>query len=110
MPKTAHNVSALATGRHRRRSTTADPLKKVTLRLHETVATAIRTLVASGGAPSTDAFIEEAVVARFRERRRQRVYAAYAAAASDAVFMAGMEQTNRDFDAAIADGLRDPTR
>jgi len=108
MPKTAHNVFRLTTGRLRRRSTTADPLKKVTLRLHETVAAAIRTLVASGGAPSTDAFIEEAVVARFRERRRQRVYAAYAAAAADAVFMAGMEQTNREFDPAIADGLSEP--
>lgn len=89
----------------RRRSTSADPFRKVTLRLHERVATAIRDLVNTGAAPSTDAFIEEAVVARFRELRRDRMYAAYAKATADPVFMAEMEATNRLFDRAVADGL-----
>lgn len=96
--------------RHRRRSSAADPLKKVTLRLRETVTAAIRALVESGGAPSADAFIEEAVVARFRERRQQRVYAAYAEAAADPAFMADMELTNAAFDAAVGDGLSEPGR
>jgi len=98
-------VASPADGRRRRRSTTADPLKKVTIRLHETVATAIRELVASGGATSADAFVEAAVVAELRERRKQRMYAAYEEAAADSVFMTEMERTNRAFDAAVDDGL-----
>jgi len=103
--KAAQLTPALVSSRRRRRSSAADPLKKVTLRLRETVTAAIRALVESGGTPSADAFIEEAVVARFRERRQQRVYAAYAEAAADAVFMAEMDRTESAFDAAIADGL-----
>ena len=89
----------------RRRSSGDDPLKKVTLRLHASVATSIRGLVEAGAAPSVDAFVEEAVIAQLRERRRQRVYAAYAAAAADPVFMAELDETTRAFDATIADGL-----
>lgn len=55
--------------------------------------------------PIADAFVKQAVVAERRERRKQRIYAAYAEAAADPVFMTEMERTNREFDAAIADGL-----
>jgi Arc/MetJ-type ribon-helix-helix transcriptional regulator len=88
----------------------SNPLKKVTLRLHERVATAIRALVDAGTAGSADAFVEEAVIARFRELRKERVYAAYAAAAADDAFMADMAATNRAFDATVGDGLADPDR
>lgn len=94
--------------RRRRRSAGSDQLKKLTLRLHETVAAAIREIVASGEAPSTDAFVEQAVIAQLRERRKQRVYAAYAAAAADPVFMAELEATTRAFDHTVADGLANP--
>lgn len=93
------------TGTRRRRSTEADPLKKITLRLHERVAVAVRALVDTGAAPSTDAFVEDAIIAALRERRRQRLYAAYAEAALDAAFQDDMATTTRAFDVALADGL-----
>jgi len=96
--------------RRRRRSTAADPLRKVTLRLHEKLTTAIRRLVESGEAPSTDAFIEDAIVARFREQRRARVYAAYAAAAQDDAYRAEMDELNDAFDVTTSDGLRQETK
>ena len=89
----------------RRRATAADPLKKVTLRLHTRVTEAVRAAVAAGEAPSTDAFVEEAVVAALRERRRERLYAAYAEAAQDPAFVAEMEDVSRAFDVAVGDGL-----
>ena len=95
--------------RRRRRSTAADPLRKVTLRLHERLTAAIRRLVDSGEAASTDAFIEDAIVALFRERRRARVYAAYAAAASDQAYVADMDELNDAFDGTTSDGLRQET-
>jgi hypothetical protein len=110
MKKTPRHMAAIARTRRRRRSSAADPLKKITLRLHGTVAAAIRALVESGGAPSADAFIEQSVIAHFRERRRLRVYAAYAAAAADAAFMAEMDRTNRAFDVTTGDGLSDARR
>ncbi len=89
----------------RRRSKSADPLKKVTLRLHTSVTDAVRAAVDAGEAPSSDVFVEEAVVAALRERRRQRLYKAYAEAAQDPAFVADMSETSRAFDAAVGDGL-----
>jgi hypothetical protein len=91
--------------RRRRRGTSTDPLKKVTLRLHERVAAAVRAIVDAGEAPSADAFVEEAVLAALRERRRQRVYAAYAEAAADPAFIADMAATTRAFEVTVGDGL-----
>lgn len=88
----------------RRRSTATDPLKKVTLRLHTRVTEAVRAAVEAGEAPSSDAFVEEAVVAALRERRRRRLYAAYAEAAQDPAFQADMEETTRAFDVTLRDG------
>lgn len=73
--------------------------------MHKTVAAAVRELVKSGEVPSADAFIEEAVIAQLRELRKARVYAAYAQAAADPLFVAEMEETNRVFDHTAADGL-----
>ena len=95
--------------RRRRRSGSTDPLRKLSIRMHQTVADAIRALVDAGEVPSTDAFIEDAVIAQLRERRRQRVYAAYEEAASDPVFMAEHEEMNRALDAALGDGLPRPS-
>lgn len=73
--------------------------------MHETVALAIRALVDAGEAQSADAFVEAAVIAHLRERRKQRLYAAYREAAADPVFMADMNETNRMFDETLGDGL-----
>ncbi|MBU6364856.1 MAG: hypothetical protein KJT01_01465 [Gemmatimonadetes bacterium] len=87
----------------RRRASAADPLKKVTIRLHTRVADAVRSAVDAGDAPSADAFIEDAIVAALREQRRARLYAAYAQAAQDPDFVADMTDTTRAFDAVLAD-------
>lgn len=89
----------------RRAGTSADPLKKVTFRLHSSVATAIRGIVSSGSASSADAFVEDAVVARLRELRREKVYADYAAAAQDAAFMNDMSDAVAEFESTIVDGI-----
>jgi len=69
------------------------------------VADAIRAVVGAGEAPSADAFIEAAVVAQLRERRRRTVYAAYEQAAADPLFVAEMGRISREFDGAVGDGL-----
>jgi Arc/MetJ-type ribon-helix-helix transcriptional regulator len=89
----------------RRRSTPADPLRKVTLRLHARVADAVRSLVDSGDAPSADAFVEEAIIAQLRERRRETLFAAYAEASHDAAFRADMAALTGAFDTALEDGI-----
>lgn len=91
--------------RRRRSASASDPLKKVTVHLHASVSEAITRIVGSGAAASKGAFIEDAVIARLREMRREKVYLAYDAAASDAVFMEDMMSTAVDFDVALADGL-----
>ncbi len=88
----------------RRRSTQSDPLKKVTLRLRTRVAEAVRAIVDAGDAPSSDAFIEDAVIAALRERRRVHLYAAYAEAAQDPAFQIDMDETARAFDVTLRDG------
>lgn len=87
----------------RRRSTVADPLKKVTLRLHARVASAVRGLVESGEVPSADAFIEDAIVAALRANRRQRLFESYAEAAGDHAFRADMADVTTAFDPTLGD-------
>lgn len=90
----------------RRRASSADPLKKVTLRLHTRVAEAVRVAVASGEAPSADVFVEQALIAAFRERRRERLYQAYAEAADDATFVKEMTEVSTAFEPALHDGIK----
>ena len=89
----------------RRRSSSADPLTKLTLQLSESVVEAIRAVVRIGEAPSANVFVEDAVRASLRERRRARVYAAYEEAANDPAFMADMNADLRAFDNTLRDGL-----
>lgn len=96
---------ARPTAMRRRRGTGADPLRKVTMRLSTRVTEAVRAVVEAGDAPSADAFVEAAVIAALRERRRARLYQAYAEAAQDPVFMADMAVTTRAFDVTLADGI-----
>ena len=87
----------------RRRTSSAEPLQKMSFQFHASVAEAIRTVVKSGAAPSANVFVEEAVKEQLRQRRREKVYAAYAQAANDPEFMAELIDTTRAFDATIGD-------
>lgn len=89
----------------RRRATSAEPLQKMSFQLHASVAEAIRAVVKAGDAPSANAFVEEAVREALRQRRREKVYAAYARAAQDPEFMAEMVETDRVFDVTVSDGV-----
>jgi len=89
----------------RRRQLASDPLTKVTYRLRGRVADAVRKVVEAGESPSADVFVEEAVVAALRERRRQRLYAAYEEAASDPAFIADMDEITSAFDVTVGDGI-----
>lgn len=88
-----------------RRSRSREALRKVTYQMRESVVDGVRGAVESGVAPSANAFVEEAVVARLRELRRERVYREYAEAAADPEFMRDMDEVTREFDIAIGDGL-----
>ncbi len=88
----------------RRRSDASDPLRKVTFRLRTRVTEAVRALVDAGDAPSSDAFVEEAVIAALRARRQERVYAAYAEAAQDPAFVSQLDGINRAFEVTLRDG------
>jgi len=47
--------------------------------------------------------VEAARIAALRERRRERLYRAYAEAARDPVFMVDMASTTRAFDVTLCD-------
>ena len=100
----APNIVAPAR-RRRRRSPSSDPLKKVTLQLSESVVEAIRTLIETGEAASVNVFVEDAIRAKLRERRRAKVYAAYEEASRDPAFLRDMNADLDAFDATVADGL-----
>lgn len=111
-PSTGHqamrNQTSQDVGRapvRRRRTASAEPLQKMSFQLHTSVADAIRAVVKSGAAPSANVFVEEAVKERLRERRREKVYAAYAEAAQDPAFMAEMLEVDRAFNATVGDGI-----
>ncbi|MBC7844498.1 MAG: hypothetical protein H7099_19470 [Gemmatimonadaceae bacterium] len=89
----------------RRAGSSVDPLKKVTFRLHSSVASAIRGIVDSGAAASADAFVEDAVVAKLRELRRDKVYADYSTAAQDPEFMIEVSDVLAEFESTTADGI-----
>ena len=93
--------------RRRRRSSTADPLKKVTYQMRTSTLDAIRQAVERGGYASQNEFVEAAVVAQLRELRRAKVYAAYQEAARDPEFMAEQRELTEAYDVALLDGLED---
>jgi hypothetical protein len=101
-----HTPSADMIGtRRRRRSSASEPLRKISLQISESVYEAVRSLVTAGEAASTNVFFEEAVRARLRERRKAKVYAAYAQAARDPAFMRDMNADLEAFDVTLSDGL-----
>jgi hypothetical protein len=78
----------------------------MSFQLHTSVAEAIRAVVHAGDAPRANVFVEEAVKLALRERRRARVYAAYAEAAQDETFMAEMVETEHAFRSTLTDGAQ----
>lgn len=93
--------------RKRRRARHADPLRKVSYQIRTSVADGIRSAVDAGAAASVNAFVEDAIVERLKELRRERLYAAYEEAANDPEYAAEMAELDRDFDVTVADGLGD---
>jgi hypothetical protein len=78
--------------------------------VRESVAQAVKEAVDAGAAESQNALVERALVRELKALRRQRVYAAYAAAAADPVFMKDMQATTAAYDATAVDGLPRPGR
>jgi hypothetical protein len=101
----APSTITLGAQKRRRRQKGAEPLSKATFQLSESVMLAVRAAVQRGDAPSANAFVEEAIVARIREIRKSVLSRAYAEAMGDAAFRADMEDTTRAFESALADGL-----
>lgn len=100
-------VQSTSSTRTRRRSSTRDPLKKASVKMHTSTLEAVKKAVESGAAASQNEFVEAAVVARLRELRRQKVYASYREAAADPAYVKEMESITASFDRALGDGLAD---
>ncbi len=83
----------------------ADRPRKVGWQVSQSVARAVKEAVESGAAESQNAFVEESLRLRLKELRREQVYAAYAQAAADPVFMEDMRTLNDAFDVTLRDGL-----
>ena len=88
-----------------RRRVVADRKQKPGWQVRSSVADAVKEAVAAGAAESQNAFVEEAILRRLAELRRERLYADYAAAAADPAFIADMDVVTRSFEFAVADGL-----
>lgn len=102
---THHTTRKMTGTTRRRRSSASEPLKKISLQITESVYDAMKTLVSTGEVASTNVFVEEAVRAKLRERRKARIYAAYEQASRDPAFMRDMNADVEAFDATLSDGL-----
>lgn len=91
--------------RRRRRSRHSDPLRKVSYQIRSSIAEGIRSAVDAGAAPSVNAFVEDAIIERLKELRRERLYAEYAEAAANPDYVAEMAELEREFDVTVGDGL-----
>ena len=89
----------------RRRRRVADRPRKVGWQVSQSVADGVKEAVEAGAAESQNAFVEEALVQRLKELRRERVYAAYEEASEDRAFMEDMRGTTEAFSTADRDGL-----
>lgn len=79
--------------------------KKVGWQVSRSVAEAVKAAVESGAAESQNAFVEDALLRRLKELRRDRIYSAYEEAAQDPVFMEDMRSTSEAFGVTVRDGL-----
>lgn len=90
-----------------RRRRSSDPLRKPGWQVHTSVADAVREAVNEGVAEGQNALVERALLRFLAERRREKLYAAYAEAAQDPAFMADMRAVTAAFETTIADGLQE---
>lgn len=91
-----------AFARRLRRAGRADPLTKVSYQIRGSVAEGLRNAVQAGAAASANDFVEDAIVERLKQLRRERLYAAYEEAANDPEFVAEVAELDRDFDVTVA--------
>lgn len=91
----------------RRRPQSETPTVRKSFTLHEDVIEAAEAAVGAGQAENLSAYVEEAVEEKLRRGKREKLYAAYAEAAQDPAFMAGLREVTTAFDAATGDGLLD---
>jgi hypothetical protein len=84
-----------------------DPRQKTGYQLRRSVVLAVRDAVRNGAAESQNAFVERALTRELRELRKMQLYASYAAAAEDPVFLEDMESTEAAYDLATSDGLKE---
>lgn len=91
----------------RRHSRPMESRRAVTYQLRAGVADSVRAAVDAGVAPDANTFVEDAIIERLKELRRERLYAAYQEAADDPAYAAEMAEINAEFDPAVSDGLDD---
>ena len=89
----------------RRGKGAGDRPKKVGWQVSRSVAEAVKEAVESGVAESQNAFVEDALLRRLKELRREKIYSAYEEAAQDPVFMEDMRSTSEAFSVTVRDGL-----
>jgi hypothetical protein len=82
-----------------------DRPKKVGWQVRQSVAEAVKEAVEDGAAESQNAFVEDALLRRLKELRREKIYSAYGAAAQDPAFMAEMRSITEAFSGTERDGL-----
>lgn len=90
---------------NRRGRSGTDRPRKVGWQVSQSIADAVKEAVAKGAAESQNAFVEDALLRRLKELRREKIYASYAEAAQDAAFMEDMASTTEAFSVTVRDGL-----
>ena len=84
-----------------------DRPQKVGGQVRRSVAEAVKAAVENGAAKGQSAFVEEALLRRLKELRRDELYLAYEEAAQDPVFMDDMQSVAEAFCATVQDGIAD---
>ncbi len=82
-----------------------DRPKKVGWQVRQSVAEAVKEAVENGAAESQNAFVEDALLRRLKELRRDKIYSAYEEAAQDPIFMEDMRSITEAFSGTVRDGL-----
>jgi phage gp16-like protein len=82
-----------------------DRPKKVGWQVRRSIAEAVKEAVKHGAAESQNAFVEDALLRRLKDLRREKVYSAYGAAARDPAFMEDMRSVTEAFSGTVRDGL-----
>ncbi|MCZ6892388.1 MAG: ribbon-helix-helix domain-containing protein [Chloroflexi bacterium] len=80
--------------------------KKVTLSLDANLIEDVQQLVGAGEAKSQSAFVEEALRARLKQLEREAWERSLEAASKDPMYLADMEEVERDFMYADAEAAR----